>query len=137
MVYGPNQPDTRKLVPYVTLSLLHGQSPRLSSGTRPVDWVHVNDVVETLIRCAVSPNLLGETIDIGTGMLTTVRSVAERIGKLIGKGEPIFGSVEDREQEQIRSADPSLAESLLGRRLRSIDEGLEETVQWYRQKSSD
>ena len=32
MVYGPGQLDFRKLVPYVTVSLLRGEAPKLTSG---------------------------------------------------------------------------------------------------------
>jgi hypothetical protein len=45
MVYGPAQPDVRKLIPHVTLSLLRGEAPRLSNGKRLVDWIYVDDVV--------------------------------------------------------------------------------------------
>lgn len=133
MVYGPDQPDERKLVPYVTRSLLSGKTPELSTGERPVDWVHVHDVAEALLRCALAPDLVGKTIDIGTGQLTTVRSVAERISRLIGRGEPVFGAVPDRPLEQVRAADPSGAERLLGHRLMGLEEGLASTVDWYRE----
>ena len=53
MVYGPAQPDLTKLVPYVTLAC-HARGPHrsLSSGTRLVDWVYVDDVVDALVRTA-------------------------------------------------------------------------------------
>jgi len=38
MVYGPGQNDHKKLVPYVTRSLLKNQVAELMSGTREVDW---------------------------------------------------------------------------------------------------
>jgi hypothetical protein len=43
--HGPAQPDLTKLVPYVRLAFMHGDSPQLSSGARLVDWVYVDDVV--------------------------------------------------------------------------------------------
>jgi nucleoside-diphosphate-sugar epimerase len=39
MVYGPVQAPT-KLIPAVTLSLLRGEAPKLSSGRRRADWVY-------------------------------------------------------------------------------------------------
>src|SRR5712692_4249222 len=44
MVYGPAQMDFTKLVPYVTLSMLQGKTPKISSGERLVDWIYVSDV---------------------------------------------------------------------------------------------
>ena len=74
MVYGPGQQDLRKLVPYVTLSLLQGQSPQLASGKRQVDWIYINDVVAGLLAAAQAPDIDGQTIDIGSGKLTPIRS---------------------------------------------------------------
>ena len=52
MVYGPAQKDLRKLIPYLVLSLLRGREPKLSSGSREVDWIYVDDVVDGLILAA-------------------------------------------------------------------------------------
>ena len=59
MVYGPGQLDLRKLVPYVTVSLLRGEAPRLTSGARAVDWIYVDDVVDAFLRAAVAPGAGG------------------------------------------------------------------------------
>src|SRR5262249_34039675 len=72
MVYGPAQRDLRKLIPYVTLSLLRGAQPQLTSGSRAVDWVYVLDVALGLARAALSDDLDGKTLDVGTGVLTTI-----------------------------------------------------------------
>ena len=132
MVYGPGQPDERKLVPYVARSLLAGDTPRVSSGVRPVDWVHVEDVTDALCGCATTPGIEGQTIEIGTGRLTTVRSVVERIAEIVGKREPVFGAIDDRPAEQIRMADSTAIARLLGRPPIALDIGLRETVDWYR-----
>ena len=60
MVYGPGQQDLRKLVPYVTLSLLKGQTPELSSGVRKVDWIYVDDVVAGYLAAATAKGVEGE-----------------------------------------------------------------------------
>ena len=52
LVYGPGQDDPKKLIPHVVSSLMRGEAPKLSSGTRPVDWVYVNDVAEGLAAAA-------------------------------------------------------------------------------------
>ena len=57
MVYGPGQIDVRKLIPYVILSILRGEAPKLTSGDRPVDWVFVEDVIDGLIAAALRPRI--------------------------------------------------------------------------------
>ena len=49
------QRDERKLVPYVINSLLR-ESPQLSSGSRAVDWVYVDDVVDAFFVAAAAPD---------------------------------------------------------------------------------
>jgi UDP-glucose 4-epimerase len=134
MVYGPGQLDLRKLVPYVTVSLLRGEAPKLTSGERAVDWVYVDDVVDAFLRAAVAPGAEGRSLDIGSGELVTARSVVVRLRELVGGDvEPAFGAIADRRLERIRAADPSGAADALGWRSRmSLADGLERTVAFYR-----
>jgi UDP-glucose 4-epimerase len=133
MVYGPGQGDETKLVPYVITSLLRGESPELSSGTRPVDWIYVDDVVEALIASASTEGALGETLDVGSGTLTPIRSVVEEIGRLLRSSvEPRFGALLDRPNERIRVADIERTRALLGWAPRTaLNHGLAATVDWY------
>jgi UDP-glucose 4-epimerase len=133
MVYGPGQRDETKLVPYVITSLLRGESPGLSNGTRPVDWVYVDDVVEALLVSAEAQSAVGETIDVGSGILTPVRAVVEEIVRVMRpSSEPRFGSVPERPNERIRVADAERTRALLGWAPdTSLERGLAATVDWY------
>jgi UDP-glucose 4-epimerase len=133
MVYGPGQRDETKLVPHVITSLLRGESPAVSSGTRPVDWVYVDDVVEALLASGTTERVLGETFDVGSGMLTPVRAVVEEIVRLMRpSAEPRFGAVPDRPNERVRVADVERTRALLGWAPRTpLSRGLAATVDWY------
>jgi UDP-glucose 4-epimerase len=134
MVYGPGQRDLRKLVPYVTTSLLRGDAPELMSGEREVDWVYVDDVVDAFLAAAVTPGAEGASLDIGSGELVRVREVVARLRRLVGgDAEPSFGVLPDRKLERVRVADPAPAAAAIGWRPRtSLDEGLARTVDFYR-----
>jgi UDP-glucose 4-epimerase len=138
MVYGPGQPDVRKLVPYVTLSLLRGEAPRLSGGTRPVDWVFVEDVVDAFLAAAVTPGTEGRSLDVGSGELTPVRKIVEELVRLVNPSiSPHFGAVADRPLEQVSVADVETTTALLGWSPRTpLREGLARTVEWYRAHGS-
>lgn len=133
MVYGPGQGDETKLVPYVITSLLRGESPELSSGTRPVDWVYVDDVVDALIASARTDEALGESLDVGSGTLTPIRSVVEEIVRLLRSSvEPSFGTLPDRPKERVRVADIERTQALLGWAPRiPLNQGLAATIDWY------
>lgn len=134
MVYGPAQPDTKKLVPYVTRALLRGEPPLLSSGERKVDWVYVEDVVDAFLAAAVSPGVEGRTLEIGSGELVTVRQIVEQLVAIVRpRVAPSFGALADRPMEQVRVARTQDAITYLGWRASTpLQEGLRRTVAWYR-----
>jgi nucleoside-diphosphate-sugar epimerase len=133
VTYGPRQEPT-KLIPYTILSLLRGEAPQLSSGSRIADFVYVLDVVRGLLWAGLRPGVEGKTIDLGTGTGTTVREVVELLVELSGSAaRPVFGALPDRPGERRRVADTEAARRHLGwLPLCSLREGLAQTVAWYR-----
>jgi len=134
MVYGPGQADPTKLVPYVIRSLLNGEAPRLASGERPVDWIFVDDVVDALVTVAGMANLDGETLDVGSGELVTIRALVELVTKILGTEiVPRFGARAPRRGETVVKADAERTRALTGwGALRTLEEGLRETIDWHR-----
>ena len=139
MVYGPAQQDLGKLIPYVTLCLLRGEAPRLTSGQRDVDWIYVDDVVDGIIAAAQASNVEGKTIDIGSGELVSIRNVVEHLVRLTNPTiEPAFGVLAERPLEQVRRANVAAALAQMGWKPKtSLKEGLENTVNWFRQEAKD
>src|SRR5262249_11445528 len=134
MVYGPAQIDLTKLIPYVTLSLLQGKTPKISSGERLVDWIYVSDVVNGFLALAQTADVDGATLDLGSGSLVSIRAIVEQLARLIG-GKADFGALRDRPLEPVRVA--KIAETLarIGWKPEvSLQNGLERTVQWYREE---
>jgi len=136
MVYGPGQNDLKKLIPYVILSLLRGESPNLTSGHRQIDWIYVDDVVHGLIAMACASNLQGDIIDLGSGELITIQDVVKKLVEIIDSEiAPRFGSLPERPLEQIRIARVSESAAKIHWNPQiSLDEGLERTVSWYRKQ---
>jgi UDP-glucose 4-epimerase len=134
MVYGPGQQDVNKLVPYVVLGLLKGEVPKLSSGTREVDWIYVDDVVEGFVAAAAAPGIEGSTLELGTGQSVTVRGVVEELVNIIRPTvSPEFGAVPERPLEQIRVANVEDSYRQLGWSAQTtLNDGLSRTVEWYR-----
>lgn len=134
MVYGPGQSDGTKLIPYVTQSLLRGQPPELSSGTRKVDWVYVDDVVSAFVAAACTDSMGGQAVDVGSGEPVTIRSLVERLARMLGGDvRPIFGARADRPAEREPVADVTHTEQLLGWTASTpLDVGLARTVAWFR-----
>jgi UDP-glucose 4-epimerase len=118
MVCGPAQTDLNELVPYATLVLLRGDAPQLLSGTRLVDWVYVDDVVDALVRAAEAETAIGNVFDIGGGRLVSIRDAMELLTLIVGnEARPQFSVVADRPMDLPKRADPGAAAELLGWRV--------------------
>jgi nucleoside-diphosphate-sugar epimerase len=137
MVYGPGNDEPRRLVPYVTRALLRGEDPALSSGTRMIDWVYVDDVVAAFLAAAAEEKAAGRVFDIGAGERVSIRQTVELLARIVGgAGRPRFGAVPDRPLDNPQIADITDAAELLGwRPVTPLDEGLRATVAWYADRS--
>lgn len=138
MVYGPGQNDARKLVPYVIRELLAGRTPTIGSGDRRVDWIYVRDVVDALLAAGGRDGIDGESIDVGSGTLASVRTVVEHLVTASGQAiTPHFGARADRPLEFEYVADVARTEQLLGWRAAiDLKEGLRRTYQWYEHETA-
>ena len=138
MVYGPGQQDHLKVIPYSIGEALAGRAPELTSGARRVDWVYVEDVVRGLLTLAESDGLEGETLDLGSGELVTVREVVERICHALGSPAPRIGVLPDRALETTRRANVERTRERTGwQPLVGLDEGLHRTIVALRGERSD
>jgi UDP-glucose 4-epimerase len=133
MVYGPAQQDASKLVPYSIRRLMRGEPPEITSGRRQIDWVYVEDVAMGLARMAVSSQIGGRTVDLGSGSLITTAELVEKICDLMGgKLRPVIGALPDRPMEPTRVANSDDTRRLLGWSPQtSLEQGLRRTIDWY------
>jgi nucleoside-diphosphate-sugar epimerase len=134
MVYGPAQIDLTKLIPYVTLCLLQGEMPKITSGGRLVDWIYVSDVVEGFLALGQQPGIDGSTIDLGSGSLISIREIVQLVTSIVGGEQtPEFGALPDRPMEPTRLAKTAESLAKIGWKPQvPLRVGLERTVDWYR-----
>ncbi len=134
--YGPRQ-HLEKLVPRLATSALLGEPLTVhGEGTATRDWIHVEDTCRALGALLEAPlaRVRGEVFNAGTGVATSVRDVARRILALTGRGEHDVRHTPERPgqvSEQRASVKKSVQQLGFEAR-RSLDEGLAETVAWYR-----
>jgi len=134
MVYGPEDENKTRLVPAVIHAFLQQRSPHLSSGRRRSDWVYIDDVVEGLCAMAALPELPQAAIELGTGVLHSVRDVAELLASIMRAGLPIrYDPTLDRPHEQERAADMEATRRVLQLPASTdLVTGLARTVELYR-----
>lgn len=133
MVYGPDEPNRGRLVPYVIDSFLRGDVPELSSGHRRVDWVYVEDVVDALLAAATEPDAPGDVLDIGSGSVHSIREMVGLIAEVVKTDvTPGFGRLPDRAKERDLVADIRPATRQLQWHPRvDLLTGIARTVEWH------
>jgi dTDP-glucose 4,6-dehydratase len=131
--YGPYQ-FPEKLIPLLISNALADMPlPIYGDGMYVRDWIHVRDHCEA-INTVLHQGKEGEIYNVGARQERPNLEVARLILKALGKDESLITHVEDRPGHDRRYAiDSSKLETQLGWRPRiSFDEGLRETVEWYR-----
>ncbi|MEH6627068.1 MAG: NAD-dependent epimerase/dehydratase family protein [Motiliproteus sp.] len=76
-VYGPYE-DSSRLIPVLCEKSLHSALPNFAHSEVSRDFIHIDDVVAAFVDAALrmSPELAGESFNIGTGVRTSLASLA-------------------------------------------------------------
>lgn len=140
-VYGGGDLNWSRIVPGTIRSLLLGEAPLVrSNGGMIRDYVYVRDVVDaylTLAEATAQPNFAGQAFNFSTGSHCTVLQMVEAIGAAAGiKLAPRILDVAKFELED-QTLDSTKAREWLGWQWKwSLEDGLAETVAWYRRHLS-
>ena len=130
--YGPNQ-YPEKLIPLFTTNLLDGEAvPVYGDGRQSRDFIYVEDHcagIETVLERGAS----GEIYNVGGGNEIENLTTTTRLLELTGRDESLIRYVTDRPGHDRRYAlDTSKLQGLGWRPEVTFDEGLQRTVEWYR-----
>ena len=136
-MYGPRDNfdlETSHVIPALIRKMLDasGEVVLWGDGSPSREFLYVDDCVEGLLLAAERYDG-PEPVNLGTGVETTIRELAETIADVTGfTGELVWDTSMPNGQPR-RSLSTSRAADLFGFRARtSLREGLAETVAWYR-----
>lgn len=136
--YGPYQ-HVEKFIPRQITNLIDGARPKLyGDGLNVRDWIHAEDH-SSAVWAILTKGRLGETYLIGANGERNNITVLRDILKAFGKAADDFDWVKDRPGHDRRYAiDATKLRTELGWLPRHTDfaEGLEQTIQWYRDNES-
>jgi GDP-L-fucose synthase len=101
-------------------------------GSPTREFLYVEDLVEGLLLAADRYDGV-EPVNLGTGVETSIRELAETIAGVTGFGGRIVWDSSMPNGQPRRSLDASRAQELFGFTARTaLRDGLERTVDWYR-----
>jgi dTDP-glucose 4,6-dehydratase len=131
--YGPFQ-FPEKVIPLFTTNALDDDPlPMYASTQNKREWLHVLDHCAA-IDLVLASGAPGETYNVGSGVEATIEDIADRVLELAGKPASLKTIVPDRPGHDRRYLlDATKIRTELGwAPARGFDEGLAETVDWYR-----
>ena len=101
-VYGPEQ-DKNRILPQIIEGCLKNRTFPTSSGNQIRDFCYIDDVVRAIFLSFNSrKNNDGEIINIGNGKPLRVNQIIKIIKKIIGMGNPQFGMIKYRKDENMK-----------------------------------
>lgn len=136
-VYGPYE-DSSRLIPALCEHALRGKLPTFARREVARDFIHVDDVVAAFVDAALrmSPEVAGEAFNIGTGVQTSLETLAGLAGAILNvREEPQFSPEAGRAWDvDCWYANPDKAKQLLGWSARiPLEEGLISTRNWWKE----
>ena len=139
-IYGPGDLNFNRIIPGTIRSILLGEQPTIrSDGTYVRDYIYAKDAAEAYLRLAENmekKEIVGEAFNFSTKNKITVLELAKIILKeMNSKLEPVvLNEVTAEIKKQYLSSEKT--KKLLNWEPRySIENGLRETIPWYRQHS--
>lgn len=135
-LYGPHERPER-LVPYVITQLQNGTPAEVTSGDQLRDYLYVQDVAGAL--AAFLDSDVQRSLNIGSGKAVSVRSLIETIGQVVGRPELISwgaraGGVEGL--PLVEADTTNLRQHLNWTPKVDLEQGMESTVRWWRERSA-
>lgn len=132
-VYGRYDASDR-VVPLFVSKALNGEALTIYGSGKVLDFVHVEDCVGGIVAAIERfEKAGGETFNVASGVGTSLLQLAEAVSSLV---EPDVGvRTEDDRQGEVGKfvGDPTKARRYLGFETgRSLQQGLAETLEWYR-----
>jgi len=133
--YGPRQHPEKVIPRFITQALSDEPLTIHGDGHASRDFLYVDDDAEAIEAIiAADDSVVGEVINVATGVDVPVTEIASKVLELLGKPGSLTVNVGERPGQVDRHiGSTEKAERLLGWRARtSFEDGLERTISWYR-----
>jgi len=137
--YGPRQ-HLEKVVPrFITSAISKQPLPIHGKGLSSRDWLYVEDhckALDKVLHGDIS-KLKGEVINLGTGINININKIAEIILEKSGSNSSLINHTDDRlGQVMTHISSKDKAKRLLSWEPEtSFEDGVERTIEWYKQNS--
>ena len=99
--YGSTQ-DLNRFIPIVISGCIKNKKFPCSKGNQLRDFLHIDDVVDAILKSLTNKNARGQIINIGSGEPRKIKNIIEYIKKILKGGYPQFGRIKLRKDEILK-----------------------------------
>jgi UDP-glucose 4-epimerase len=136
-VYGPGQIGGGAIRAFIEAALsgedlvIHGDGSQIRA------WCYVDDMIEALLLCLERPQAIGQSFNVGNNRsVVTIYDLAQRVKRLATADVEIGFQPLHYLDVELRIPNVETARELLGFEAKvDLDEGLERTIAWYRERA--
>ena len=89
-------------IPIVIKSCLKNKKFPCSTGIQYRDFLHIDDLINSVLKCYNNKAAIGQIINIGSGKPEQIKNVIGLIKNKIKRGYPQFGKIKLRSDENIK-----------------------------------
>ena len=135
-IYGPGQVGEGAVHAFVTRALKNEPIHIHNEGDQIRAWCYIDDIVESILLALENDEAVGQSFNIGNARSTiTIYQLAQLVRRLAGSSSAIDFVRWDFPDVELRVPDVKKAEKLLGFSATvDLEDGLERTIAWYREK---
>ena len=133
LAYGPKQ-DVNRFLPIIIKGCIKNEKFPCSKGNQFRDFIHVDDVVDAILKSLVNEDAKGQIINIGSGKPKKIKNIIEQIKIITKGGHPEYGKIKFRKDEILKLY-PSInkiKKILNWKPKTNLDEGLVKTINYYK-----
>lgn len=135
--FGPkqNEGSYAGVIPITMKRIMNGMAPIIyGDGEQTRDYIYVTDTADAVIDIYNNKNTRTKIINIATGQEITIKKMITTIAEIMGCDEPIIYENTRLADVRRHRGDISLAEKLIGFKPKmSFEEGIRQTVEWYKE----
>ena len=134
--YGPRQnwePPLASVIPLTVSRILQGEPPEIQgSGKQSRDMIYVADTVDATLKL-YEVMLAGQEVNVSADGNVAIEDLISKIAQLMHYEGQVLYTERRKADVDCHNATNALCRSLIDLNIRGIDEGLAETLTWYRE----
>ncbi len=137
-IYGPRQVGTGAVHHFIVRALRGDPLTIHNDGSQIRAWCYIDDIVDGILLALTKPEAVGHAFNIGNPRSSiTIHHLAREIVRLAGSSSRLEHVAWDFPDVELRVPDIGKARALLGFEPRvDLEDGLRDTIAWYRSQLS-